>query len=140
MHRRDAIFYSSCINLEMSAAHGQLSKLVALIAEATKTVEAEFAKSSKPYVPSLDDTEPHPLDVLSDSMDLRLAIQTIEGACAQLVTTVTRPCHTIFNVRVVRIDILSAICDNTHLNEFFRNLLECVFFSSANYVFFKLCF
>lgn len=82
----------------ISPAHGQLSTLVALIAEATKTVETHFSRSSKPYVPSLDDIEPHPLDIMSDSMELRLAIQTIEGACAQLIATVARPSHTIFNV------------------------------------------
>ena len=32
-------------------------------------------------------------------MELRLAIQTIEGACAQLMATVARPSHTVFNVR-----------------------------------------
>ena len=78
--------------------HGQLSALVALIADATKTVETHFARSSKPYVPSLDDIEPHPLDIISNSMELRLAIQTIEGACAQLMATVARPSHTVFNV------------------------------------------
>ncbi|KAF8194080.1 O-methyltransferase-domain-containing protein [Pholiota molesta] len=81
----------------MAAPNGQLSSLVKLISEASQTVEAHFAKSSKPYVPSLDDVEPHPLDLVSDSMELRTAIQTIEGACAQLIATVLRPSHTIMN-------------------------------------------
>jgi hypothetical protein len=82
----------------MNFSHGQLSALVTLITDATKVVEAHFAKTSMPYVPSLDDTEPHPLDIMSDSMELRIAIQTIEGACAQLSATVARPAHTILNV------------------------------------------
>lgn len=86
----------------MAAPNGQLSSLVKLISEASQTVEAHFAKSSKPYVPSLDDVEPHPLDLTSDSMELRTAIQTIEGACAQLIATVLRPSHTVMNVRSIR--------------------------------------
>jgi hypothetical protein len=82
----------------MNSSHGQLSALVTLITDATKIVEAHFAKTSMPYVPSLDDTEPHPLDIMSDSMELRIAIQTIEGACAQLSATVARPAHTVLNV------------------------------------------
>ena len=46
----------------MALRGGQISALAKLISDATKVVEAHFAKSSKPYVPSLDDTEPHPLD------------------------------------------------------------------------------
>ncbi|KAH6909835.1 hypothetical protein BKA70DRAFT_1425551 [Coprinopsis sp. MPI-PUGE-AT-0042] len=41
---------------------GSLSALVSLIAKATALVEAHYRASSKPYVPSLDDTEEHPLD------------------------------------------------------------------------------
>ena len=78
---------------------GQISALARLISDATKTVEAHYAKSSKPYVPSLDDTEPHPLDEQLAEKELRTAIQTIEGACAQLSATVARPSHTIVNVR-----------------------------------------
>lgn len=84
----------------MAAPTGQLSSLVKLISEASQTVEAHYANSAKPYVPSLDDVEPHPLDLMSDSMELRTAMQTIEGACAQLIATVLRPSHTIMNVRV----------------------------------------
>lgn len=80
-------------------ADGQLSTLVRLIADATKIVEAHYSTTAKPYVPSLEDLEPHPFDhevVLGQ--ELRNAIQTIEGACAQLSATVARPSHTIVNV------------------------------------------
>lgn len=75
----------------------QLSELVSLISEATKVVEAEFAKSEDPQVPSLDDTTPHPLDDLS-SMEMKEAVKIIEGACAQLCALVARPSHTVLNV------------------------------------------
>jgi hypothetical protein len=80
--------------------HGELSALVALISNATRIIEAQFAKSSKPFVPSLDDTTPHPLDAQLSSMELKLAVQTLEGACAQLCATVARPNHTVINVRL----------------------------------------
>lgn len=76
---------------------GQLSALVDLIANATKIVEAHYRKSVKPYVSSLDDLESHPLDDELSDAELRNAIQTIEGACAQLSATVARPSHTIVN-------------------------------------------
>ena len=82
----------------MALRSGQILSLAKLISDASKVVEAHFAKSSKPYVPSLDDTEPHPIDKQLAGKELRTAVQTIEGACAQLSATVARPSHTITNV------------------------------------------
>jgi len=82
----------------MDAQPSQLSRLVSLISEATKLVESRFMSSSNPYVPSLDDTDPHPLDTQLSDPALRAAVQTIEGACAQLCALVARPSHTIVNV------------------------------------------
>ena len=82
----------------MALRGGQISALVKLISDASKVVEAHYAKSSKPYVPSLDDTESHPIDKQLAGKELRTAVQTIEGACAQLSVTVARPSHTIINV------------------------------------------
>ena len=82
----------------MALRSGQISALAKLISDASKVVEAHFAKSSKPYVPSLNDTEPHPIDKQLAKEELRTAVQTIEGACAQLSATVARPSHTIINV------------------------------------------
>ena len=75
-----------------------LSELVSLIASATKVVEENFAQSSVPNVPSLDETRPHPLDDRLSSIRMMEAIQTIEGACAQLCALVARPNHTMLNV------------------------------------------
>lgn len=72
-----------------------LSALVKLIADATKVVEASYQDS---YVPSLDDTGPHPLDDKVSPPDVRKAVQTIEAACAQLCATVTKPKLAIVNV------------------------------------------
>ena len=83
----------------MTLRGGQISALAKLISDASKVVEAHYAKSSKPYVPSLNDTEPHPIDKQLAGKELRTAVQTIEGACAQLSATVARPSHTIVNVR-----------------------------------------
>ncbi|KAK0441263.1 O-methyltransferase-domain-containing protein [Desarmillaria tabescens] len=78
--------------------HSQLSKLVSLISSAVDVVQETFAKTSRPEVPSLDDTTRHPLDSPeSSSMELMEAIQTIEGACAQLCALVARPNHTMLN-------------------------------------------
>ena len=80
-------------------SHGSVSALVALIVGAAKSIEVEYAKSSTPSVPSLDDLTPHPLDSQVSSSALRQATQILEGACAQLCATVARPQHTISNVR-----------------------------------------
>jgi hypothetical protein len=87
--------------------HAQLSALVGLISDATRNIEAQFAKSSKPFVPSLDDTSPHPLDIQISSMELKIAIRTLEAACAQLCATLARPNHTVTNVSLAA---LSGAC------------------------------
>ena len=77
---------------------GSVSALVALIVNAAKSIEAEYAKSSSPSVPSLDDLRPHPLDSQIPSAALRQATQILEGACTQLCATVVRPQRTVVNV------------------------------------------
>ena len=83
---------------------GQISALAKLVSDASKIVEAHCAKSSKPYVPSLDDTEPYPLESMIGWTIGRERITDcvrtwiIEGGCAQLSATVARPSHTIVNV------------------------------------------
>ncbi|KAH6873689.1 O-methyltransferase-domain-containing protein [Coprinopsis sp. MPI-PUGE-AT-0042] len=81
----------------MAAKDGALSALVALIADATKIVEAHYKATSEPYVPSLDDTEPHPLDSQIYPAELRQAVQTIEAACSQLSATVSKPSRAVVN-------------------------------------------
>lgn len=76
----------------------EISGLVSLITEAARTVESYY-QSNGENVPSIDNTEPHPLDNTPYPPDVRLAVQTIEGACLQLCASVARPGHTILNVR-----------------------------------------
>ena len=89
----------------MSSPHSQsqAAALVGLISDAARVIEAQYAKSSQPSVPSLDDLTPHPLDSQIAPMELKLAIQTLEGACAQLCATLARPNHTVTNVSLVQI-------------------------------------
>ncbi|PPR07611.1 hypothetical protein CVT24_004164 [Panaeolus cyanescens] len=95
----------------MPPAHGQLAALAELITQATKVVEAAYARTEKPYVPSLEDTEAHPLDDTIYDEELRKAVQTIEGACAQLSATVGKPSHTVVNrgMAVFEISCLNVI-------------------------------
>ncbi|KAF9038013.1 S-adenosyl-L-methionine-dependent methyltransferase [Panaeolus papilionaceus] len=74
-----------------------ISALVDLITQSSKIVEAAYQTSDRPFVPSLDDTEPHPLDDKIWDKDVKKAIQTIEGACAQLCATLAKPDHTLMN-------------------------------------------
>ena len=82
----------------MAPNHGEISALVTLITDASKIVEQYYAKSAVPRIPSLNDTESHPLDDVIHDADLRNAAQIVEGACVQLMATVARPNQTIINV------------------------------------------
>ena len=82
----------------MIAPGGNVPALLSLVFKAAKTIEAEYAKSTQPSIPSLDDLEPHPLDTEISSAGLKQATQILEGACAQLCATVARPGHTMVNV------------------------------------------
>jgi len=94
-----SIFHRPRPTGKMAVPGGNVPALVALIVNAAKTIEAEYAKSSKPSIPSLDDLSPHPLDTEISSSELREATRILEGACAQLCATAARPDHTIVNVR-----------------------------------------
>ncbi|KAJ6590637.1 S-adenosyl-L-methionine-dependent methyltransferase [Mycena vulgaris] len=75
---------------------GQISALLSLITEAARTLEAGYTKGHG-CVPSLDETEPHPLDGKISSPEMKEAVQVLEGACAQLCATLARPNHTVVN-------------------------------------------
>lgn len=103
----------------MPPNHGQISALVALITDASKVVEQHYAKSATGVVPSLDETESHPLDNEMYDKDLRNAIQIIEGACLQLSATVARPNHTLVNV-------------SYNLCNTYPSLISLMYFSAAH--------
>ncbi|KAF9563372.1 S-adenosyl-L-methionine-dependent methyltransferase [Agrocybe pediades] len=73
-----------------SSSQNSISSLVRLINESAKVIEEHYAKSST-TVPSLDSITAHPLDEQIMSNELRLAVQTVKGACAQLADTVGKP-------------------------------------------------
>lgn len=78
--------------------HGQIFDLVALIKNATSTIESYYLDSSLPIIPSLDSLVTHPLDSAIAPPQFRNAVQVLEGACTQLCATLARPSHTIVNV------------------------------------------
>ncbi|KAG2364023.1 O-methyltransferase-domain-containing protein [Suillus spraguei] len=86
-------------------------------------------------VPSIDQTEPHPLDDAVDQIALKNAIRTLEGACAQICTTLAPPAHTVINLvqaydyacmRVVLRENISDILLNypkgLHINELSKKI------------------
>ncbi|KAF7323937.1 Methyltransf-2 domain-containing protein [Mycena kentingensis (nom. inval.)] len=73
-----------------------ISSLLALINDAAKTLARAYVEENG-HVPSLDETEPHPLDAQLSSPTMREAVQVLEGACAQLCATLARPQHTVLN-------------------------------------------
>jgi hypothetical protein len=82
----------------MSPQFAQLDSLVSLISSSVEIVKAEYAKKGQ-IIPSLDSAEPYPPDSEQPTLELKRAVQTLEGACAQLTNTVAPPAHTMINVR-----------------------------------------
>ena len=83
----------------MSTNKAKLEALLKLINSAAQEAIAEYEKAGCD-VPSIDSTEPHPLDNddAIDNIALKSAIRTLEGACAQLCTTLAPPSHTAISV------------------------------------------
>ena len=75
----------------------EIPGLISLITNATRTIESYYEANGE-IVPSVDNSEPHPLDDVPYPPDIRFAVQTIEGACLQLCASVARPGHTMLNV------------------------------------------
>jgi len=88
-----------------SRQSSSVPKLVSLIQNAARVVEEQYtvaARSSgeteRLVIPSLDDTQIHPLDDQMMTPAMRSAVQTLEATCAQLTATVAKPHHTLINV------------------------------------------
>ncbi|KAG5352358.1 hypothetical protein C0989_002679 [Termitomyces sp. Mn162] len=94
-------------------ADGKISDLIALVRNATNIIETHYLKSTFSIVPSLDNLVPHPLDTAISPPALRDAVQLLEGASAQLCTTLARPSHTILNIP----DILQDQPSGYHIKE-----------------------
>ena len=80
-----------------SPSVSELDALLNLISSSVNVVKTEYAKFGY-AIPSLDSTTPHPLDAKLPGLELKRAVQTLEGACAQLTAIVAPPAHTIVNV------------------------------------------
>ncbi|KAG6916946.1 hypothetical protein DXG01_004633 [Tephrocybe rancida] len=101
----------------IAIANGRVSELVTLITNAARAIEFHYSQlSSQPYVPSLDDISPHPMDSAISSPALKDAVQILEGACAQLSATVARPSHTVLNAMNAESDAGDHTYEPTALN------------------------
>jgi hypothetical protein len=88
----------------------QVNALVSLITSATRDAVAEYEKHGH-EPPSLDLSEPHPLDAELPSLALKKAIRTLESACERLCTTLAPPLHTIVNVSRYRMEYMLMLVD-----------------------------
>ncbi|KIJ09826.1 hypothetical protein PAXINDRAFT_86916 [Paxillus involutus ATCC 200175] len=75
----------------------KLESLLKLVNSAAQEAIAMYEKAGD-YVPSIDSTEFHPLDEAIDQVALKKSIRVLEGACAQLCTTLAPPSHTVNNL------------------------------------------
>ena len=85
---------------QASPSATQLDALLTLISSSVEVVKSEYAKQGH-AVPSLDSVTPHPMDSVLPGLELKRAVQTLEGACAQLTAIVAPPAHTLANVRLI---------------------------------------
>jgi len=76
-----------------------ITSLVSIITAAASQIESFYKDQSPKPVPTLDDVDPHPLDDGICPLEVKHSVQMLEGACAQLCATLSRPNHTILNVR-----------------------------------------
>ncbi|KAH7908402.1 O-methyltransferase-domain-containing protein [Hygrophoropsis aurantiaca] len=70
-------------------------------------------------VPAIDSTGPHPLDDAIDTVALKSAIRTLEGACGQICTTLAPPSHTAINL----VQVYDYACIRVVLRENITNIL-----------------
>ncbi|KIK82024.1 hypothetical protein PAXRUDRAFT_832449 [Paxillus rubicundulus Ve08.2h10] len=75
----------------------KLESLLTLVNSAAQEAIAMYEKDGG-YVPSIDSTKFHPLDEAIDQVSLKKSIRVLEGACAQLCTTLAPPVHTLNNL------------------------------------------
>jgi hypothetical protein len=75
----------------------QVDALLALILSSVEVVKSQYAQQGH-EMPTLESVVPHPMDNVIPGLVLKRAVQTLEGACAQLTAIVAPPAHTIVNV------------------------------------------
>ncbi|KIK79502.1 hypothetical protein PAXRUDRAFT_834060 [Paxillus rubicundulus Ve08.2h10] len=75
----------------------KLESLLTLVNSTAQEAIAMYEKAGD-GVPSIDSTGFHPLDEAVDQVALKKTIRILEGACAQLCTTLAPPSHTVINL------------------------------------------
>lgn len=78
----------------------EVQVLLELITKSATEALDEYGKYGD-SVPSVYETNTHPLDEHKMSLRLKKAIRNLEGACDQLCATLAPPLHTIVNVCIV---------------------------------------
>ncbi|KAG8221333.1 S-adenosyl-L-methionine-dependent methyltransferase [Butyriboletus roseoflavus] len=102
----------------MSTNKTKLESLLKLINSAAQEAITEYEKAGGD-VPSIDSAELHPLDHTLDQVALKAAVRTLEGACAQLCTTLAPPSHTAINL----VQVYDYACVRVALRENITDLL-----------------
>jgi len=86
------------MSVAVSPNEAQLEKLLELITSSARAAIQEYkqaagASSRADPVPSIHDPEFHPLDTAQDTVRLKKAVRTLEGAAQQLAATLAPPQH-----------------------------------------------
>ncbi|KAG9312055.1 O-methyltransferase-domain-containing protein [Chiua virens] len=102
----------------MSTNKAKLESLLKLINSAAHQAISEYEKVGGD-LPSIDSTELHPLDTAVDQVALKSAIRTLDGACAQLCTTLAPPAHTAINL----VQVYDYACVRVALEENISDIL-----------------
>jgi hypothetical protein len=76
----------------------EVAALLSIINNAAQAALSAYAAHGT-GVPSIYSYEAHPLDSADDTLALRTAVKTLEGACYQLCATLAPPSHTMHTVR-----------------------------------------
>ncbi|KIJ65863.1 hypothetical protein HYDPIDRAFT_87240 [Hydnomerulius pinastri MD-312] len=100
------------------SGRAKLESLLTLINSAAQEAIAMYEKAGGD-VPSINSTEPHPLDDAIDQVALKSTIRTLEGACSQLCTTLAPPSHSAINL----VQVYDYACVRVALRENITNIL-----------------
>jgi hypothetical protein len=80
-----------------SSGPAEVAALLSIINNAAQAALSEYTAHGAD-VPSIYSHKAHPLDSAEDTLALRMAIKTLEGACYQLCATLAPPSHTMHKV------------------------------------------
>lgn len=79
------------------SAEAQLEAILEIINASARQAIAEYKKGGND-VPTIHSKTYHPIDFAIDSIALKKAVRSLEGACQQLCASLAPPQHTMFNV------------------------------------------